>query len=244
MSKERTLKPTKKRTLKPVKELEINNNALDNNRELLNAINETKKQLLQKAETKTQEFNQLKVSFGTKSDLHKVTTYLYYYAQWDSKDIIHLEASYNSFNEVYENAKNDKDVLNVAYVDVDCLLKHLEKEKSNEDFRTRGLKGSMLHIFKLDEKGDIQLNEHKRPIIEDSFSIGYLKMLVMRANQETTVLRLEYQTLSEQIKMCDNHLQLVSIGQMPENSLEVALKQIQEKYDESIKTEKDGRATK
>ena len=230
-------------TTKATKEIGIADRTLKKDQRLLNMVNETKTKLLQEAEVKKQSFNELKIPFGTKADLYKVMNYLYHYAQWDSKDVVHLETTYNSFVEAYNNAKNDTDAIIVDYLSVDCLYKHLEKEKSTDDYRSRGVKGTILPIFKYDENNKLKLDENNVPIINGTLSIAHLKMLVIKANQETMVTRLEFQSISEQVKMCDMYLQQIAINQKPAEPLEDALKQIQEKFKELIKkeNEKDGK---
>jgi len=228
-------KPLK--TTESSENLMIDSEQFNKNVEMLTSINEVKTKLLKDAESKMQEFNELKVTFGTKTDLQKVLVYLYQYANWESKDIVLLENTYNNINILYKNAKDEKENIMVNYIDVDCLFKHLEKEKSNDDIRTKGLKGATYPIFKYDNNGKVMLDENNKPLLETTFSIAYLKMLVARANDETNVLRLEFQSISDQIKMCDTYLQQVSIGQMPQLTLEEALKEIQEKYKDLIEQE-------
>jgi len=224
--------------IKPTKEIGISDKSLKKNQNMLNSINEIKTSLMQKAEIEVGKFNELKVSFGTKSDLRKVITYLFNYAQWDAKDVVYLETAYNAYNEAYNKVADDTTIVKIDYIYVDCLFKHLEKEKSIEDYRTRGLKGTIMPIYKYDDEGNVEFDENKKPKVLDTFSLAYLKMLVTKANQETTVARLEYQSLAEQIKLCDEYLQRISMGQMPAESIEIALKQVEEKYSEKIKKEK------
>jgi hypothetical protein len=202
-------------------------------------IEKIKRELSQEVESKIQEFNQLKVAFGTKSDLNMVTSYLYNFAQWDAKDIIYLESTYKNFKNAYVNAKNDNDIVSIDYVDVDCLFNHLEKEKSTDEVRSKGVKGATLPVFKNDEKGNVILDGNNSPTLENTFTIGYLKMLVANANKETSILRLEFQSISDQIKMCDTYHQYVLIGEKPQNTFEVALKDIKLKYKKLIEEEKE-----